>query len=77
MNPFRFIENKLAYHFNKHLLIAEGTHVFGSEEKFLKWFESDIFALGGVTPKSILKKDPNKGCHELLDALARIEYGVY
>jgi len=56
-------------------LARRGPEVFGSSEKFDRWLGSEIQALGGVKPITMIHtvEDVDK----LLTILGRIEYGVY
>lgn len=55
-------------------LQKRGIEVFGDLERYNKWLESDIVALGGVKPKTLL--DNSFGIDLLGKELTRIEYGV-
>lgn len=56
-------------------LYKYGLEVFGDEEKFNSWMNSDIIALGGLKPKSLL--DNSYGIGMVKDVLGRIEHGVF
>lgn len=56
------------------LLFKKGAAVFGSNEKFNTWLETESFALGKVKPKSLL--DNAFGIRLIQDELTRLEYGV-
>ncbi len=56
------------------LLYKQGYEVFGDEEKFRSWLETENVALGRIKPKDLL--DSSFGVHLLKDELTRIEHGV-
>ena len=56
-------------------LIARGTDVFGSREKFLLWLNQPCMGLSYHTPFSLLGS--RFGTEMIFDELGRIEYGVY
>ena len=56
------------------LLNKLGLEVFGSQEKYNHWLETDNLALGKIKPKDLL--DNSFGISLLKDELTRIEYGV-
>ena len=56
------------------LLFKMGVDVFGNNEKFNVWLESNNMAIGGVKPKKLL--DSTFGIGMLKDELNRIEYGI-
>ena len=56
------------------LLFRKGAAVFGSNEKFTTWLETESLALGKLTPKSLL--DNSFGIRLIQDELTRLEYGV-
>jgi putative toxin-antitoxin system antitoxin component (TIGR02293 family) len=56
------------------LLYKIGIEVFGNEEKFNTWLESQNLALGGRKPKELL--DNTFGIGLLKDELTRIEHGI-
>lgn len=63
------LSSKIVYEVDE--IIEKGLSVFGSEEKFVDWLESDNYALGNAKPKEMLQ-DPNglELVEEALDALA-------
>jgi len=56
------------------LLIGLGIDVFGTEEKFNSWLETENLALGKINPKELL--DNAFGISLLKDELNRIGHGV-
>jgi putative toxin-antitoxin system antitoxin component (TIGR02293 family) len=56
------------------LLTRLGNEVFGSNEKFNSWLETNNIALGGKKPKDFL--DNTFGIGLLKDELTRIEHGI-
>jgi putative toxin-antitoxin system antitoxin component (TIGR02293 family) len=56
------------------MLFKLGKDVFGSDDKFLFWLNTDNLALGGIKPVSLI--DNTFGISLLKDELTRIEYGV-
>jgi putative toxin-antitoxin system antitoxin component (TIGR02293 family) len=56
------------------LLYQNGKSVFGSQQVFDRWMDSENIALGGSKPKSLL--DSNFGIQLIKDVLIRIEHGV-
>ena len=56
------------------LLIGLGIDVFGTEEKFNNWLETENLALGKINPKELL--DNAFGISLLKDELNRIGHGV-
>ena len=54
---------------------ARGIEVFEDRNKYRKWLRYPARALGHKTPASLLKTI--SGAQKVLDALERIEYGVY
>jgi len=57
------------------LLLRKGVEVFGDEEKFASWMNSNIVALGGIRPKDLL--DSSFGIRLLNDELTAIAYGIF
>lgn len=55
-------------------LHKRGIEVFGNAEYFNQWLDSNIVALGGIKPKSLL--DSSFGISILNQELTRIEHGV-
>ena len=55
-------------------LHKKGTEVFGNTDFFNQWLDSNIVALGGIKPKSLL--DSSFGITVLNQELTRIEHGV-
>lgn len=56
-------------------LYIEGVELFGTREKFLKWLNSKIPALGNTAPKDWL--DTHKGISMIADELGRIKHGIF
>jgi putative toxin-antitoxin system antitoxin component (TIGR02293 family) len=56
------------------LLYRKGGEVFGNQQKFDSWLDTENVALGKVKPKELL--DSSFGINLLKDELMRIEYGV-
>lgn len=56
-------------------LYIEGVEVFGSREKFLKWLNAAIPALGNSAPKEWL--DTHEGISMIADELGRIKHGIF
>ena len=56
-------------------IYARGIEVFEDRNKYRKWLRYPVRALGHKTPASLLKTI--SGAQKVLDALERIEYGVY
>lgn len=57
------------------LLMTKGVEVFGSREKFSRWFNSPSKALGGKVPRELAGL--KTGLQMVMDELGRIEHGVY
>ena len=57
------------------LLVGKGIEVFGSREKFLRWFDTPSKALGGKAPSALVGL--KTGAQMVTDELGRIEHGVY
>jgi putative toxin-antitoxin system antitoxin component (TIGR02293 family) len=57
------------------LVLRKGVEVFGNEEKFAGWMNSNIVALGGIKPKELL--DSSFGIKLLNDELIAIDYGLF
>jgi putative toxin-antitoxin system antitoxin component (TIGR02293 family) len=55
-------------------LHKKGAEVFGNTDFFNQWLDSNIVALGGIKPKSLL--DSSFGITVLNQELTRIEHGV-
>ena len=66
-------EAEKAYHLSS--VIAQGVAVFGNEEKFYQWLNLENEAIGGIKPTQWLSS--TIGRDEILNLLARIEYGIY
>ena len=49
--------------------------VFGSEEKAILWLKRENSVMDGKTPLDMLST--RFGAEEVMDALVRVEYGVY
>ncbi|MFT6866667.1 MAG: putative toxin-antitoxin system antitoxin component (TIGR02293 family) [Cyclobacteriaceae bacterium] len=56
-------------------LYHEGIALFGSREKFLKWLNAKIPALGDTAPKEWL--DTHHGIAMISDELGRIQHGIF
>jgi putative toxin-antitoxin system antitoxin component (TIGR02293 family) len=56
------------------ILFKKGASVFGSNEKFNLWLETESLALGRIKPKTLL--DNSFGIRLIKDELTRIEHGV-
>ncbi len=56
-------------------LVGKGIEVFGSLEKFKRWFDTPCQALGGNVPGDLVNL--KAGAQMVMDELGRIEYGVY
>ncbi|MCE3296583.1 MAG: hypothetical protein K0R65_2297 [Crocinitomicaceae bacterium] len=56
------------------LLYKKGIEVFGNEDYFNRWLETDNIALGNNQPKKFF--DSSFGLNLLKDELIRIEHGV-
>jgi putative toxin-antitoxin system antitoxin component (TIGR02293 family) len=56
-------------------LAGKGIEVFGSLEKFMRWFNTPSQALGGKVPSDLVAL--KTGAQMVMDELGRIEYGVY
>jgi len=56
-------------------VVYEGVKVFESKEKFDTWFNKPCYALGGVTPKSLLTT--SYGVEMVLGELNAIEHGIF
>ena len=57
------------------LVLRKGVEVFGDEDKFATWMNSNIIALGGIKPKELL--DSSFGIKLLNDELIAIDYGLF
>jgi putative toxin-antitoxin system antitoxin component (TIGR02293 family) len=56
-------------------LVGKGIEVFGSLERFMRWFNTPSKALGGNAPSNLVSL--KTGAQMVMDELGRIEYGVY
>lgn len=56
-------------------LYVDGLNTFGSREKFLKWLDSSLPALGQTTPKSFL--DTQSGIDLIIQELGKIRHGIF
>ncbi len=56
-------------------LYNEGIDVFGNQEKFIKWLNAKIPALGNTAPKDWL--DTHQGIVMISDELGRIKHGIF
>lgn len=54
---------------------ARAMEVFGTREKALRWLETPVPSLGDRTPLSLLNTP--EGLTDVMDALGRIEHGVW
>ena len=66
-------ESELIYRFSKVLVSA--AEILGSKDHARKWLLSENRGLGGSPPIDLL--DTGIGFEDVMDALQRIEYGVY
>jgi putative toxin-antitoxin system antitoxin component (TIGR02293 family) len=57
------------------LLYKRGVEVFGDQERFQTWMDSNIIALGNIKPKTLL--DTTFGINIISDELGRIEHGIF
>ncbi|WP_416446297.1 antitoxin Xre/MbcA/ParS toxin-binding domain-containing protein [Leeuwenhoekiella sp. A16] len=67
------LSSKMVYDIEE--LIEKGISVFGSEEKFINWLETDNYALGDDKPKELLQ-DP-RGLELVDEALDALAWGSY
>jgi putative toxin-antitoxin system antitoxin component (TIGR02293 family) len=56
-------------------LYMEGLELFGTKDKFLKWLNASIPALGNTTPKEWL--DTHAGISMISDEMGRIKHGIF
>lgn len=56
-------------------LYQEGIDVFGKREKFIKWLNAKIPALGNTAPKEWL--DTHHGIMMISDELGKIKHGIF
>lgn len=56
------------------MLYSRGVEVFGSEDYFMKWLQSESLVLGKKKPQEFL--DSSFGITLLMDELTRIEHGI-
>ncbi|MEM7548733.1 MAG: antitoxin Xre/MbcA/ParS toxin-binding domain-containing protein [Bacteroidota bacterium] len=56
-------------------LYNQGVEVFGSQNKFLKWLDSKLPALGNTSPREWL--DTQLGIEAISDEIGRIKYGLF
>lgn len=56
------------------VLLHKGTKVFGNKDKFLKWMYSENPSFDGRPIEYI---ETNTGIHLIIEALNRIEHGIY
>lgn len=56
-------------------LFQQGKEVFGKEEKFLKWINSEVIALQNTKPISWL--DTQQGIDLISDEMGRIQHGIF
>lgn len=52
-----------------------GKEIFGSQEKFYRWLDSPVQALGGQKPAELIKNSYGKEL--VMDALHRIDQGIF
>ena len=50
--------------------------VFGDENRTKNWLKSEILALGGTTPESLLGSAEDEHLRRVLSVLVQIDYGV-
>ena len=55
--------------------VARAQEVFGTRHKALAWLSSPCYDFGGKLPVELLAT--GEGIEQVMDALGRIEYGVY
>lgn len=55
--------------------LGRATEIFGSEENAVSWLKRKNTVLGGISPVEAMQT--RFGAEEVMDALGRIEYGVY
>jgi putative toxin-antitoxin system antitoxin component (TIGR02293 family) len=56
-------------------LYSRGEEVFGNKENFKQWMDSDLLSFNQHKPKEFL--DTSMGIEMIMDALGRIEQGVF
>jgi len=56
-------------------LFEQGVETFGNRDKFIKWLNSEIPALGNHAPKDFL--DTQKGIEIVSDEIGRIKHGIF
>ncbi|MFY9269475.1 MAG: antitoxin Xre/MbcA/ParS toxin-binding domain-containing protein [Candidatus Manganitrophaceae bacterium] len=56
-------------------LVGKGIEVFGTLERFMRWFNTPSIAFGGRVPSDLVNL--KTGTQMVMDELGRIEYGVY
>ena len=56
-------------------VVSKAQEIFGSQEKAVIWLKRPNTVLEGQTPLSLLSS--RFGAEEVMDLLARLEYGVY
>jgi hypothetical protein len=56
-------------------VLARAQEVFGTRHNALVWLSSPCYDFGGKCPVDLLATD--EGIEQVMDALGRIEYGVY
>jgi putative toxin-antitoxin system antitoxin component (TIGR02293 family) len=56
-------------------LYVKGEDVFGTIDSFNEWMNTEILALGNLTPRSFL--DTSIGIQLLMKELGRIEHGIF
>lgn len=59
----------------KDKLVQEAVRVFGDQAKAEGWLNSEVPALGGCTPISLLETE--SGCNEVRRILLMIEFGEF
>ncbi len=58
-------------------IIAEGVRIFGSEESFWDWLETNNSAFGDRKPIDFIKNETPYGLDLVSDSLAALSYGNY
>lgn len=56
-------------------LHQKGNQVFGNNQKFLKWLNSQLPAFNNTTPRQWL--DTHQGIETVMNELGRIEHGIF
>lgn len=71
----KVVDMAMPPHTSAEYVRRRGMEVFEDEEKLNRWMDSEIIALGGLKPNSLMNTD--KGRDQVLTILGRIEHGVY